>query len=150
MIDECISPLRQRMSEDRPIRKFAPKTQHDYVQGSRTLRRSSATRPTRRTWRADAEPKRGNAAVLFPGHVRARRHRQPYPVCPSAPQAAGGALTAGGGALWYLYIEQEKLNCESQAGNHQNQCQDHKKDLHDPGGSAVQLITRLQNCKARG
>ena len=51
MIDECISPLRQRMIEDMTIRKFAPKTQHDYVQGSRTLRRSSATRPTRRTSR---------------------------------------------------------------------------------------------------
>ena len=26
------SPLRQRMIEDMTIRKFAPKTQHDYVQ----------------------------------------------------------------------------------------------------------------------
>ncbi len=29
---QAISPLRQRMIEDMAIRKFAPKTQHDYVQ----------------------------------------------------------------------------------------------------------------------
>src|SRR5438132_9413907 len=32
MTDEAMSPLRQRMIEDMTIRKFAPKTQHDYVQ----------------------------------------------------------------------------------------------------------------------
>src|ERR1700680_2311990 len=32
MTDQAISPLRQRMIEDMAIRKFAPKTQHDYVQ----------------------------------------------------------------------------------------------------------------------
>jgi integrase/recombinase XerD len=32
MTDKAISPLRQRMIEDMMIRKFAPKTQHDYVQ----------------------------------------------------------------------------------------------------------------------
>jgi len=32
MTDEAISPLRRRMIEDMTIRKFAPKTQHDYVQ----------------------------------------------------------------------------------------------------------------------
>jgi len=32
MTDKAISPLRQRMIEDMTIRKFAPKTQHDYVQ----------------------------------------------------------------------------------------------------------------------
>src|SRR6266511_4141222 len=31
MTDKAISPLRQRMIEDMTIRKFAPKTQHDYV-----------------------------------------------------------------------------------------------------------------------
>jgi integrase/recombinase XerD len=31
MTDECISPLRRRMIEDMTIRKFAAKTQHDYV-----------------------------------------------------------------------------------------------------------------------
>src|ERR1022692_3239512 len=30
--DKAISPLRRRMIEDMAIRKFAPKTQHDYVQ----------------------------------------------------------------------------------------------------------------------
>ncbi len=32
MTDEANSPLRRRMIEDMTIRKFAPKTQHDYVQ----------------------------------------------------------------------------------------------------------------------
>ena len=32
MTDEVISPLRRRMIEDMTIRKFAPKTQHDYLQ----------------------------------------------------------------------------------------------------------------------
>src|SRR5215207_2537094 len=32
MTDEAMSPLRRRMIEDLTIRKFAPKTQHDYVQ----------------------------------------------------------------------------------------------------------------------
>ena len=32
MTDEAISPLRRRMIEDMTIRKFAPKSQHDYVQ----------------------------------------------------------------------------------------------------------------------
>jgi integrase/recombinase XerD len=32
MTDEAMSPLRRRMIEDMTIRKFAAKTQHDYVQ----------------------------------------------------------------------------------------------------------------------
>ena len=32
MTGKAISPLRQRMIEDMTIRKFAPKTQHDYLQ----------------------------------------------------------------------------------------------------------------------
>src|SRR5438128_8560162 len=32
MTDEAMSPLRRSMIEDMTIRKFAPKTQHDYVQ----------------------------------------------------------------------------------------------------------------------
>src|SRR5437763_10271417 len=32
MTDEAMSPLRRRMIEDMTIRKFAPKTQHGYVQ----------------------------------------------------------------------------------------------------------------------
>ncbi|HET7090269.1 MAG TPA: phage integrase N-terminal SAM-like domain-containing protein, partial [Anaerolineae bacterium] len=32
MTDEEMSPLRRRMIEDMAIRKFAPKTQHDYLQ----------------------------------------------------------------------------------------------------------------------
>ena len=51
MTDECISPLRRRMIEDMTIRKFAPKTQHDYVQRSRTSRRFLADRRTRQALR---------------------------------------------------------------------------------------------------
>jgi integrase/recombinase XerD len=32
MTEQAISPLRRRMIEDTAIRKFAQKTQHDYVQ----------------------------------------------------------------------------------------------------------------------
>jgi hypothetical protein len=32
MTEQVISPLRRRMIEDMTIRRFAPKTQHDYVQ----------------------------------------------------------------------------------------------------------------------
>src|SRR5258708_7628959 len=32
MTDKAMSPLRRRMIEDMTIRKFAPKTQHDYLQ----------------------------------------------------------------------------------------------------------------------
>jgi site-specific recombinase XerD len=32
MTDQAMSPLRRRMIEDMTVRKFAPKTQHDYVQ----------------------------------------------------------------------------------------------------------------------
>ena len=32
MTDQTMSPLRRRMIEDMTIRKFAPKTQHDYLQ----------------------------------------------------------------------------------------------------------------------
>jgi len=38
MTDQAMSPLRRRMIEDMTIRKFAPKTQHDYLQRSRTSR----------------------------------------------------------------------------------------------------------------
>ena len=37
MTDEAMSPLRWRMIEDMTIRKFAPKTQHDYVQRGRMI-----------------------------------------------------------------------------------------------------------------
>ena len=47
MTDEAVSPLRRRMIEDMTIRKFAPKTQHDYVQRVKNfaafLRRSPDT-----------------------------------------------------------------------------------------------------------
>jgi hypothetical protein len=32
MTEQAMSPLRRRMIEDLAIRKFAPKTQHDYLQ----------------------------------------------------------------------------------------------------------------------
>jgi hypothetical protein len=49
MTDQAMSPLRRRMIEDMTIRKFAPKTQHDYLQrGSRTSRPILAARQTLR------------------------------------------------------------------------------------------------------
>jgi hypothetical protein len=46
MTDEAMSPSRRRMIEDMTIRKFAPKTQHDYAQGSRNSRPSLVDRLT--------------------------------------------------------------------------------------------------------
>src|SRR5260370_17024361 len=47
MTDQAMSPLRRRMIEDMTIRKFAPKTQHDYLQRVKNftayLRRSPDT-----------------------------------------------------------------------------------------------------------
>jgi integrase/recombinase XerD len=37
MTDEAVSPLRRRMIEEMTIRKFSPKTQHDYVQRSKNF-----------------------------------------------------------------------------------------------------------------
>ena len=37
MTEQAISPLRRRMIEDMTIRKFAQKTQHDYVQRVKDL-----------------------------------------------------------------------------------------------------------------
>ena len=47
MTEQAVSPLRRRMIEDMTIRKFAQKTQHDYVQRvkdfAKFLRRSPDT-----------------------------------------------------------------------------------------------------------
>ena len=48
MTDKAISPLRQRMIEDMTIRKFAPKTQHDYLQRVKNFAAYLGRSPTRR------------------------------------------------------------------------------------------------------
>ena len=94
MTDEAMSPLRRRMIEDMTIRKFAPKTQHDYVQQGQELRRVprplarhgelrgraplSAASGGERRRRADHQPDRLGAAVLLQGHARAPRHRRAH------------------------------------------------------------------------
>ena len=47
MTDKAISQLRQRMIEDMTIRKFASKTQHDYLQRVKNSRPILVARPTR-------------------------------------------------------------------------------------------------------
>ena len=66
MIDQGISPLRRRMIEDMPIRKFAPKTQHDYYEfhalaAERAVAVAEEIEPA---WRADFGffPTRGRLA----------------------------------------------------------------------------------------
>ena len=87
MTDEAMSPLRRRMIEDMTIRKFASKTQHDYVQRVKNfaafLGRSPDTasfEDVRRYQLHLAASGVGvstlnqtvlDAAVLFPGHVEA-------------------------------------------------------------------------------
>ena len=93
MTDEAMSPLRRRMIEDMTIRKFTAKTQHDYVQRiknfcciPRSITRHCELRGRtqlpaasgcERRRRADPQPKRLDATVLFQGHARARRRRTP-------------------------------------------------------------------------
>ena len=81
MTDEAMSPLRRRMIEDMTIRKFAPKTQHDYVQRVKNFAAFlgritgygefrggaplSAASSGKWCWRADYQPDRLDVAVLF-------------------------------------------------------------------------------------
>lgn len=51
MTEQAISPLRRRMIEDMSIRRFAAKTQDDYVQRLKDFARSLADQPTRRSRR---------------------------------------------------------------------------------------------------
>src|SRR6202049_2538972 len=96
MTDEAMSPLRRRMIEDMTIRKFAPKTQHDYVQRVKNfaafLGRSPDTASFEDVRRyqlhlassgagTDPQPKRLDTAVLFQDHAWERRHLEPHPVC---------------------------------------------------------------------
>jgi hypothetical protein len=47
LTDEAMSPLRRRMIEDMTIRKFAPKTQHDYVQTVKDIAKRAVSGPFR-------------------------------------------------------------------------------------------------------
>jgi hypothetical protein len=59
MTEQAISPLRRRMIEDMAIRKFAQKTQHDYVQRVKDfanyLKRSPDTANAIKTARTKSE-----------------------------------------------------------------------------------------------
>ena len=114
MTDEAVNPLRRRMIEDMTIRKFAPKTQHDYIQRIKnfaaflgrspdmaTLRGRAplpAASDSERRWRADHQPDHLDAAVLLSGHAEAARDRRPYACHSRAAQAAGGPQPRGSGA----------------------------------------------------
>jgi integrase/recombinase XerD len=53
MTEQAISSLRRRMIQDKTIRKFAQKTQHDYVQRgnfANYLKRSPDTALSRKTY----------------------------------------------------------------------------------------------------
>ena len=112
MTDEAMSPLRRRMIEDMTIRKFAPKTQHDYVQRIKNFAafsgvtrygdlRGRAPLPAssggERRWRADPQSGRIDHAVLFPGQLR-RHEIVEHTTSFMSPQAAGGSLPRGSGA----------------------------------------------------
>ena len=94
MTDEAISPLRRRMIEDMTIRKFAPKTQQDYIRTVKNfaafLGRSPDTASFEDVRRFQLhlaangahtpghQQHRGRAAVLLQGHARARRHHRAH------------------------------------------------------------------------
>jgi hypothetical protein len=114
MTDKAMSPLRRRMIEDMTIRKFAPKTQYDYVQRvknfaafSRAIAgygefRGRAPLPAafdgERCRRADHQSDHLDSAVLLPRHAQAQRYRRAHPCHSRAAQVAGGAQRRGGGA----------------------------------------------------
>jgi integrase/recombinase XerD len=88
MTDQAMSPLRRRMIEDTTIRKFAPKTQHDYLQRVKNFAAHLGRSPdmassedvrcyqlhltARRCWCPHRQPDGLDAAVL---HARAARSR---------------------------------------------------------------------------
>jgi len=80
MTDQAMSPLRRRMIEDMTIRKFAPKTQHDYLQRVKNfaayLGRSPDTASSEDVRRYPYhQPDDLDAAVLLQDHARSRRPR---------------------------------------------------------------------------
>ena len=111
MTDQAMSPLRRRMIEDMTIRKFAPKTQHDYVQRVKNFAASSVARPTQQVPRTCALsqllPASGvgvptvNPTVstlrFFFKVTLGRPDLVEHVIRPRAAQAAGGAQSRGGG-----------------------------------------------------
>jgi integrase-like protein len=114
MTDEAVSPLRRRMIEDMTIRKFAPKTQHDYVQRIKNfaafLGRSPHTASFEDVRRYQLHLAASGVGVptinqtvstlrfFFKGHAEAPRDRRAHPCHSRASQAAGGAERGGSGA----------------------------------------------------
>ena len=92
MTDEAISPLRRRMIEDMTIRKFAPKTQHDYVQRVKNFAVFLGRSPDTASWEdvrryqlhlassgvgaPTINQHRLGAAVLLQGDARSHRDRR--------------------------------------------------------------------------
>jgi hypothetical protein len=74
MTDEAMSPLRRRMIEDMTIRKFAPKTQHDYVQESRISLGFSGGRRIRRRSRMCA----ATSSIWWRAVLACRASIRPY------------------------------------------------------------------------
>ena len=115
MTDKAISPLRRRMIEDMTIRKFAPKTQHDYVQRVKHfaafLGRSPDTASFEDVRRYQLHLAASGAGVptlnqsvstlrfFFKITLGRADIVEPHPVHPRAAQAAGGPEPGGGGAL---------------------------------------------------
>ena len=91
MTDEAISPLRRRMIEDMTIRKFAPKTQHDYVQRVKNfaafLGRSPDTASFEDVRRYPAASGRRAALACRPSTRPSRR-------CGSSSRSRSGATTS--------------------------------------------------------
>jgi hypothetical protein len=94
MTDEAMSPLRRRMIEDMTIRKFAPKTQHDYVQRVKNfaafLRRSPDT----------AGLAAGPVASVFSAWPRLRDEATFTLLAGIGALVYGGAVTALFGPQW--------------------------------------------------
>ena len=75
MTEQAISPLRRRMIEDMTIRKFAQKTQHDYVQRVKDFARH---RPIRAPPRGFVPWRFSDAGRRACGNVRGGRHPKTF------------------------------------------------------------------------
>ena len=97
MTDEAMSPLRRRMIEDMTIRKFAPKTQQDYIRRVKDFATFLGRSPDTASFedvrrfqlhlaangaRMPTLNQSVGAAVLLQGHAQAIRHHRAHDVHP--------------------------------------------------------------------
>jgi len=85
MTDKAISPLRRRMIEDMTIRKFASKTQHDYVQRVKHFAAFLRRSPDTASFEVDRYRRRAHPSPTADTEARfPRQSRGPLRLVPAA------------------------------------------------------------------